>query len=172
VTTSFPTTVPGTITPVLGDVITCIITNTRLAGNATLVVAKTSTVLSDGVSTTNPKAIPGAIIRYTITVQNTGNQAVDANSIILQDPFPANFTLDASTPFTFTNGTPASGLNAFNQSTMVTYSSTSGAPYSTPLGTGYNSAIRSFRFAPTGTMAAATATGPSSFSISFVGRLN
>lgn len=172
VTTSFPTTVPGTITPVLGDVITCVITNTRLAGNATLVVAKTSTVLSDGVSATNPKAIPGAIIRYTITVQNTGNQTVDANSIILQDPFPANFTLDASTPFTFTNGTPASGLNTFNQSTMVTYSSTSGAPYSTPLGSGYNSIIRSFRFAPTGTMAAATATGPSSFSISFVGRLN
>jgi uncharacterized repeat protein (TIGR01451 family) len=172
VTTSFPTTVPGTITPVLGDVITCVITNTRLAGNATLVVAKTSTVLSDGVSATNPKAIPGAIIRYTITVQNTGSQTVDANSIILQDPFPANFTLDASTPFTFANGTPASGLNTFSQSTMVTYSNTSGAPYSAPLGTGYNSAIRSFRFAPTGTMAAATATGPSSFSISFVGRLN
>ena len=172
VTTSFPTTVPGTITPVLGDVITCTITNTRLAGNATLVVTKTSTVLSDAVSAANPKAIPGAIVRYTITVQNTGNLAVDANSIIVQDPFPANFTLDASTPFTFVNGTVPSGLNAFNQSTMVTYSNTGGAPYTTPLGSGYNPAIRGFRFAPTGTMAAATAGGPSSFSISFVGRTN
>lgn len=172
VTTSFPTSVPGTITPVLGDVITCIITNTKLAGNATLAIAKTSTVLSDGVSGTNPKALPGAIIRYTITVQNTGNLTVDANSIIIQDPFPANFTLDASTPFTFTNGTVPSGLNAFNQGTMVTYSTTAAAPYSAPLGTGYNAAIRSFRFAPTGTMAAATTGGPSSFSISFVGRVN
>lgn len=172
VTTSFPATVPGTITPVLGDVITCTITNTRLSGNATLVVTKTSSVISDGVSATNPKAIPGAIVRYTISVQNTGNLAVDANSIIVQDPFPANFTLDASTPFTFTNGTVPSGLNAFNQSTMVTYSTTGSAPYSAPLGSGYNSALRAFRFAPTGTMAAATVVGPASFSISFVGRLN
>lgn len=172
VTTTFPTTVPGTVTPVLGDVITCIITNTRLAGNATLVVTKTSMVLSDGISGANPKALPGAIVRYTITVQNTGNLAVDANSVIIQDPFPANFTLDASTPFTFANGTVPSGLNAFNQSTMVTYSNTNGAPYTAPLGTGYNAALRSFRFAPTGTMAAATVAGPSSFSISFVGRVN
>lgn len=172
VTTSFPTTLPGAITPVLGDVITCTITNTRLAGNATLVVTKTSMILSDAVSGTNPKAIPGAIVRYIITVQNTGNLPVDANSIVIQDPFPANFTLDASTPFTFANGTPASGLNAFNQATMVTYSNTNGAPYTAPLGSGYNPALRSFRFAPTGTMAAANATGPSSFSISFVGRIN
>lgn len=172
VTTTFPTTVPGNITPVLGDIITCVVTNTRLAGNATLVVTKTSTVLSDGVSAANPKSIPGAIVRYTITVQNTGNLAVDANSIVVVDSFPANFTLDASTPFTFTEGTRPSNLNAFNQGTMVTYSNTGSAPFSAPLGSGYNSAIRAFRFAPTGTMQAANTSGPSSFSISFVGRLN
>ena len=172
VTTSFPTTVPGNITPVLGDVISCTITNTRLAGNATLVVSKTSTVLSDGVSGANPKSIPGAIVRYTITVQNTGNLSVDANSIVIVDAFPANFTLDASTPFTFAEGPRVSNLNAFNQSTMVTYSNTGSAPFSTPLGSGFNAAIRAFRYAPTGTMQGANATGPSSFSISFVGRLN
>lgn len=172
VTTTFPTTVPGNITPVLGDVISCVVTNTRLAGNATLVVSKTSTVLSDGVSAANPKSIPGAIIRYTITVQNTGNLSVDANSIVIVDAFPPNFTLDASTPFTFTEGTRPSNLNAFNQGTMVTYSNTGSAPFTAPLGSGYNSAIRAFRYAPTGTMQGANATGPSSFSISFVGRLN
>jgi uncharacterized repeat protein (TIGR01451 family) len=154
VSNSFPTTVPGTITPVLGDVITCTITNTRLAGNATITVAKTSAVLSDGVSVTNPKAIPGAIVRYTITVANTGTQTVTANSIIIQDPLPANFTFDASTPIVFNNGAVPSGLNAFNQSTMVTYSSQvgGGAPYTAPLGTGYNPAIRGLRIAPTGPM--------------------
>lgn len=157
---------------VLGDVITCVITNTRRARNATLVVTKTSTVLSDGISTANPKALPGSIVRYTITVQNTGNDSVDADSIILHDPFPGNIALDASTPITFTNGTVPSGLNAYNQSTMVTYSNTGSAPYSVPLGSGYNAAIRGFRFAPTGTMDEATAAGPSSFSITFVGRLN
>jgi len=172
VTTTFPTTVPGNITPVLGDVISCVVTNTRLAGNATLVVSKTSTVLSDGVSAANPKSIPGAIVRYTITVQNTGNLSVDANSIVIVDAFPPNFTLDASTPFTFTEGARPSNLNAFNQGTMVTYSNTGSAPFTAPLGTGYNAAIRAFRYAPTGTMQGANATGPSSFSISFVGRLN
>jgi uncharacterized repeat protein (TIGR01451 family) len=172
VTTSFPTTMPGNITPVLGDVISCTITNTRLAGNATLVVSKTSTVLSDGISGSNPKSLPGAIIRYTITVQNTGNLSVDANTIVIVDAFPANFTLDASTPFTFTEGPRFSNLNAFNQSTMVTYSTTGSAPFSAPLGSGFNGAIRAFRFAPTGTMQGANASGPSSFSISFVGRLN
>lgn len=172
VTTSFPTTVPGNITPVLGDVITCTITNTRLNGNAILVVSKTSMVLSDSVSTANPKAIPGAIVRYTITVQNTGNQGVDSNSIVIIDPFPANFTLDASTPFTFTNGARASGLNAFNQGTMVTYSTSGSAPFSAGLGSGFNSAIRAFRFAPTGVMQAADTTGPASFSLTFVGRVN
>ncbi|WP_373473010.1 hypothetical protein [Sphingorhabdus lacus] len=172
VTTTFPTTVPGNITPVLGDVISCVVTNTRLAGNATLVVSKTSTVLSDGVSAANPKSIPGAIVRYTITVQNTGNLSVDANSIVIVDAFPPNFTLDASTPFTFTEGARPSNLNAFNQGTMVTYSNTGSAPFTAPLGSGYNAAIRAFRYAPTGTMRGANATGPSSFSISFVGRLN
>ncbi|MGB5076121.1 MAG: hypothetical protein WBO17_01415 [Sphingorhabdus sp.] len=172
VSSGFPATVPGSITPVLGDVITCTITNTRLAGNATLVVTKTSTVLADGVSLANPKSIPGAIVRYTITVQNTGNLSVDGNSIVIQDAFPPNFTLDASTPFTFTNGTPSSGLNTFNQATMVSYSNTTSGPYTAPLGSGYNSAIRAIRYAPTGTMAPATIAGPSSFSISFVGRLD
>jgi uncharacterized repeat protein (TIGR01451 family) len=172
ITTTFPTTVPGNITPVLGDVITCTITNSRLAGNATLVVTKTSAVLSDGVSGANPKAIPGARIQYTITVQNTGNLAVDANSIVITDPFPPDFTMDASTPMTMNVDT--SGLSAFNQSTMVTYSSQAGggAPYTAPLGSGYNSALTGLRFQPSGTMAGATASGPTSFSFTFVGRVD
>jgi uncharacterized repeat protein (TIGR01451 family) len=170
--TSFPTTVPGSITPVLGDVITCVLTNTRLTGNATLVVTKTSTVLSDGVSGANPKAIPGARIQYTITVSNTGNLAVDGNSIIIEDPFPPDFTFDASTPMTFTVGN--SGLNAFNQSTMVSYSSQpgGGAPFTAPLGSGYNSNLTGLRFQPSGTMSGATSAGPRTFSFTFVGRID
>jgi uncharacterized repeat protein (TIGR01451 family) len=172
VTTAFPTAVPANITPVLGDVITCTITNTRLGNNATLVVTKTSAILSDGVSTANPKALPGARVRYTITVQNTGNLAVDSNSIILTDAFPPNFTLDASTAMTMNLG--SSGLGAFNQGTMVTYSNqtSGGAPFSAPLGTGANSALRGLRFRPSGAMAAADASGPSTFSFSFTGQIN
>jgi uncharacterized repeat protein (TIGR01451 family) len=172
ITSSFPTTVPGSITPVLGDVITCTLTNTRLSGNATLVVTKSSTVLSDGVSAANPKAIPGARIQYTITVSNTGNLAVDGNSIVIEDPFPPDFTLDASTPMTMNVGN--SGLNPFNQGTMVTYSSQpgGGAPYTAPLGSGYNSNLTGLRFQPSGTMGGATSAGPRTFSFTFVGRID
>ena len=172
ITSVFPNSVPSNITPVLGDVITCIITNTRTNNNATLVVTKTSIVLSDGVSASNPKALPGARVRYTITIQNTGNQAVDANSIVITDPFSGNFTLDASTPMTMALGT--SGLTAFNQGTMVTYSSqaSGGTPFNAPLGSGYNSLVTGLRFQPSGTMAAATSAGPSSFSFSFTGQID
>lgn len=172
VTSSFPTTMPGNITPVLGDVITCVLTNTRLSGNATLVVTKTSTVLSDGVSGSNPKAIPGARIQYTITVSNTGNLAVDSNSIVIVDPFPPEFTFDASTPMTMNVGN--SGLAAFNQSTMVTYSNQpgGGAPYTAPLGSGYNSNLTGLRFQPSGTMLGANSSGPRTFSFTFVGRVD
>lgn len=172
VTTTFPTTVPGNITPVLGDVVTCTLTNTRLAGNATLVVTKTSTVLNDGISGSNPKSLPGARVQYTITVQNTGNFTVDANSIVVTDPFPSDFTMDASTPMTMNLGN--SGLAAFNQGTMVTYSSqpAGGTPFTAPLGTGYNGALTGLRFQPSGTMAGATAAGPTSFSFTFVGRVD
>jgi len=42
--------------------------------NATITVSKTSAVYSDPVNgTTSPKAIPGAIVTYTITITNSGN---------------------------------------------------------------------------------------------------
>jgi uncharacterized repeat protein (TIGR01451 family) len=59
--------------------------------SATLSVAKTSTVISDPFNnTTNPKAIPGAIVQYAITVSNTGASA--ASGVAINDPLPANTT--------------------------------------------------------------------------------
>ena len=61
---------------------------------ARLTVAKTSVVVSDPVNgATNPKAIPGARVRYTITVTNSG--ATSATSVELTDPIPANTTFFA-----------------------------------------------------------------------------
>jgi uncharacterized repeat protein (TIGR01451 family) len=173
-TTILPTAVPGAITPQLGDVITCIITNSR-RNTAVLTLAKSSTVVSDPINgTTNPLMIPGAVVRYSIVVTNVGNTTVDASTIVLTDALPANITLDRTTPITFTNGTTASGLNAFNAATMVTYSSqaSGGAPYNyTPTST-LDPAVRGIRVAPTGTMAAATsATATPSFTISFLARI-
>jgi uncharacterized repeat protein (TIGR01451 family) len=59
--------------------------------SADLAVTKTQAVESDPINgTTNPKAIPGATVRYTITVVNSG--AEDATSVVLVDTTPVNTT--------------------------------------------------------------------------------
>lgn len=57
--------------------------------SASLTVTKTSSVVSDPFNnTTNPKAIPGATVQYTITVANSGSQS--ATGVAVADPIPAN----------------------------------------------------------------------------------
>lgn len=59
--------------------------------SAALSVQKTSTVLSDTFNgTTNPKAIPGATVEYSVRVANSG--ATSASGLTLADPIPANTT--------------------------------------------------------------------------------
>lgn len=63
--------------------------------SASLTVTKASVVVSDPFNgAVNPKAIPGAIIRYTITVVNTG--AVDATNVVITDNLSAE--LGGATP--------------------------------------------------------------------------
>lgn len=64
----------------------CTYTNTRSG----LVVAKTMEVVNDGINLTNPKAIPGATIRYCILTTNIGQTT--AESLIATDPLPADVT--------------------------------------------------------------------------------
>lgn len=168
--TTLPTALPGTITPRLGDLITCTITNTRVA-TAVLEVTKTSIVISDPVNgTANPKAIPGAIIEYSINVRNIGDRAVDASSIVIIDEMPIDMAFATGTPVTFADGSPTSGLNTFNSSTMVRFSSAPGqaGPFTYVPNGSFDQNVRAIRIAPTGTMAAATsATNQPSFTIRF-----
>lgn len=63
--------------------------------SAALSVAKTSAVASDPFNgTTNPKAIPGATVEYTITLANGG--AVSAAGVTIGDTLPANTTFVAN----------------------------------------------------------------------------
>jgi uncharacterized repeat protein (TIGR01451 family) len=57
---------------------------------ANLNVVKTSRVISDGVSTSNFKAIPGAVVEYCISVTNTGSAT--AQNISVSDVVPTNTT--------------------------------------------------------------------------------
>jgi hypothetical protein len=184
-TTTLPTAVPGTVTPVLGDIVTCTITNTPKSPAVSLVIVKSSAIISDPVNgTTNPKAIPGALVRYTITVTNTGTAPVDASSaatptpLIVIDPLPTTlrFYGAGASPVQFVDGTPASGV-AYNYTNNVTYSRAvgGGAPYNTPAavplvldGNGYDGSITGIRVTPTSQMTGATAAGQPSFSVTFL----
>ncbi len=63
---------------------------------------------------TNPKAIPGAVMEYTIAATNQGIGGTDIDSLVISDPIPANTALfvgdidgpgPASGPVLFTDGT-------------------------------------------------------------------
>ncbi|MDP5102560.1 MAG: DUF11 domain-containing protein [Erythrobacter sp.] len=57
-------------------------------------VTKVSSIISDPVNgATNPKAIPGALIEYLISVANTGNGATDLGSVVVLDNGPAEAKL-------------------------------------------------------------------------------
>lgn len=173
--TVLPTTVGGAIVPQLGDVVRCTITNTRLGTNATLTIAKTSTVVSDPSNgSTNPKAIPGAVVRYAIQVSNTGNTTVTSNTVFIRDSLPATIAVGTSSAPTFTQGSPTSALT-FTASTDVRYSNSASAPASfaacsyTPT-SAYDPAVTYVCLNPKGTMAASTGT-PTSFTITFTAQV-
>lgn len=134
-----------------------------------LLVMKSVSVVSDPAEgTTRPKAIPGAIILYTILVQNNGRGPADSGSLVITDPVPANttFYLTGATPFTFTNGGTASGLSA----PVMTFSTTSGAPYTySPTCTlpCTDTAIKSFQITFTGALAGKTGATAPSFTITY-----
>ena len=65
--------------------------------SAALTVTKSVAIISDPFNlAVNPKAIPGATMRYTITVQNTSTTTA-ATSVVVVDAPPANTTYTAST---------------------------------------------------------------------------
>lgn len=59
--------------------------------SASISVAKTLSVISDPFNgTTNPKAIPGAVVQYAVTITNSG--AAAATGVQVADPLPTNTT--------------------------------------------------------------------------------
>ena len=95
---------------------------------ATLTIDKSSSVFSDPVNgTTNPKAIPGAVMRYCILVTNTGPAA--ASGINITDTLPANLI--------FVSGSIRSGT-ACSGATTVEDDDATGADESDPFGASWS----------------------------------
>jgi uncharacterized repeat protein (TIGR01451 family) len=59
--------------------------------SAALTVTKTQTVISDGFGSPSPRAIPNAIVEYSITVAN-GSTTTSATGVAISDPIPGATT--------------------------------------------------------------------------------
>lgn len=97
------------------------------ASPATINVTKISSVISDGISLTNPKAVPGAIARYCITIANSGPGT--AATITATDSIPANTSYVA--------GSMLSGASCGSAGTVEDDNAT-GADETDPVGAAYS----------------------------------
>lgn len=121
---------------------------------ANLTIAKTSSVVSDPVNgATNPKAIPGAVIRYCLLVSNAG--PATASAIGVNDTLPANLS--------FVSGSIRSGTSCAGAAT-VEDDDASGADESDPFGASWSAGVLS--------AAAATLTNGSAMAIRFDATVN
>lgn len=147
---------------------------------ASPLVSKVAQTISDPVNSgSNPKAIPGAVVRYTIGVANQGLGPVDAGTLVITDPLPADAALfvDASggDPIEFIDGAVASGL-AYSYATDVTFSNQAGGgpPYDytpVPDADGFDPAVTGFRINPSGSMNPASGASVPSFNIRLLVRV-
>ncbi|MGB5179155.1 MAG: DUF11 domain-containing protein [Gammaproteobacteria bacterium] len=144
---------------------------------------KSVETLSDPVNdSSNPKAIPGAVMQYTITSSNSGFAATDTDSVTVTDSIPANtemfvgdITGSGSGPLAFIDGgTPSALSYTFttlgNSMDGAEFSSDGGVTYSyipVPDAGGFDSNVTHFRGLTNGAFAASNGVNNPSFSFQF-----
>ena len=137
---------------------------------------KSSKVISDPINgLVNPKAIPGAIVEYTLVVTNTGHDYTDNNQFSISDALPPDTALLVSDipsgtggPIGFTDGATSSETSwVFTSLSSLTDSidfSDDGSDFSyvpTADGEGADSSITHIKLKPQGTFAAYPPSNPS-----------
>ena len=141
---------------------------------------KTVSVESDPINgTVNPKAIPGAMLRYTIQAENLGIGQPDATSVNIIDELPANLSLfvndiGTGSPIIFNNGSGSLSSGVSVNAANVSYSTdangtltpTFGAPAS-PDADGFDPDVRFIRVSTNGQMNPSDGVNHPTFSIEF-----
>lgn len=164
---------------------------TLIVALPSLTVAKTVLLVSDPINgAANPKAIPGAIVMYSIQVTNSGAGTADNNTTVIDDPIPTNSTLfvgdlgsAGSGPVAFVDGTPpaASGLtytftSLANGADDVSFSNIAGCATFTytpvPDINGFDASVTCIRINPKGLFAAASGGNNPNFQVRFRVRVN
>ena len=151
--------------------------------DVSLLVLKSVSTLSDPVNlAVNPKAIPTAVMLYTVVVSNQGGGGADADTVVVTDALPNDtdfFVGDVggpgSGPISFIDGSPTSNLaytflGLGDPGDSVAFSNDGGASFSytpTPDAAGFDSSVTHIRITPEGSMAGATAAGSPSFELRF-----
>ena len=134
--------------------------------SALLSATKTITNVADEFNATGGYSIPGAVVRYLITTTAGGTGTVDANSVVVSDPIPANTKLcvavDASVPVVCTAAdvpTYAVGTSGLTSATLE-YSTNNGTTWidwtTTPPtadADGADTAVTDVRYTTAGTVA-------------------
>jgi hypothetical protein len=147
-----------------------------------ILILKSVQAYSDPVNLqNNPKAIPGAVMIFTIHITNRGG-SVDSDTVVITDPMPANTMIFAndingagSGPLVITEGTSVSGLSyAFDSlgstTDNISFSNDNGVSYAyTPIPNvdGYDSAVTDIKVSLGGTFNASSGAPHPSTSISF-----
>jgi hypothetical protein len=132
--------------------------------------------------TVNPKAIPGAILVYSLNVTNGSAGYPDSNSVVVVQSVPAQASLyvgdlggAGSGPVAFVQGSPSSGLSyAYSSLASTTddlaFSNNGGSSFGyTPVAdaSGFDSAVTHIRVTPRGTFAGTSGSGSPGFTISY-----
>ncbi len=123
-----------------------------------ITVTKISSVVSDGVSSSNPKRIPGAILFYETIITNNGDASPDANSIIVEitiDTADEEFNYGAG--IAFIDGTTSSAVTLGT----TTYSNNSGTDYTYTPSNAYDPAVTNIKLPTLGTFANGGSPAPS-----------
>ncbi|WP_375421331.1 hypothetical protein [uncultured Sphingomonas sp.] len=120
--------------------------------NVALSVIKSATVVSDGVNTLDPKAIPGAVVRYCLTVRNA-TPLTAASDVVLTDVIPTGTTYVAGS---INVGLAGSGLACVLAGTNIADDGSSTGPYTGSFNAGSKTVIARIPTIPGSTSAAAS----------------
>ncbi len=149
-------------------------------------VTKTSSVDFDPINmSSNPKAIPGSEIIYSLVIENSGFGNPDGSTVVIVDALPAEVSLfvgnfSGGSPVGFTDGAPPSALSLVfgglpNLSDGIDFSNNGGTSFAyvpVPDTDGFDGNITHLRINPSGIFAASDGVNHPSFAIEFKVRVD